>query len=115
MKTLDTSQFYGTDQYHRWSALFPQVLTDGAKYVADELQCYWLMDIIASVQTILKINREPFQVWKLQRDLDGGCTITCEDGNLNEIYEQYVEYTNIQVDELTLWLQNGVIFLPSEY
>jgi hypothetical protein len=44
--------FGGSEQWHKWSPLFPNVtLTDGAKYIADnggQSGAYWLMDAIAS-------------------------------------------------------------------
>ncbi len=45
----DLKQFIGSITYTRFSPLFPNVvLTDGAKYLADECGAYWLMDMIAS-------------------------------------------------------------------
>jgi hypothetical protein len=32
--------------------------------MADEAGAYWLLDIIASYQTDVKIRRERFQVWE---------------------------------------------------
>jgi len=49
---LSLSGFIGTEAYHRFNALCPKVvLTDGAKYLADQAEAYWLMDIIGSVYT----------------------------------------------------------------
>jgi hypothetical protein len=42
------SQFTGSLNHHRFSPLSKSALTDGAKFVADELQAYWLFDAIAS-------------------------------------------------------------------
>jgi len=57
--------FSGSETWHKWSSLYPKfLLTDGAKFLADEAECYWLMDIIGSYQRKL-LPREPFQVWKL--------------------------------------------------
>ena len=39
-------QFTGTAHYYRLHN--EVVLKDGAKYLADEARCYWLMDAIAS-------------------------------------------------------------------
>lgn len=46
---FELPNFYGTETYTRWSMLFPNfVLTDGAKYIAESCDAYWLMDAIAS-------------------------------------------------------------------
>lgn len=56
--------FTGTTEWHRWSILFRKdLLTDGAKYLAEKAGCYWLMDLIASVQTLAKVKRQDLQVW----------------------------------------------------
>ena len=45
----EVSRFTGTEAYHRWSVLPSKgVLTDGCKYVAEQLQAHWLFDAIAS-------------------------------------------------------------------
>lgn len=54
----------GTNEWHRWSVLFPKdLLTDGAKAVADLCQAPWLMDLIGSWQHEPKVKREEFQSW----------------------------------------------------
>lgn len=45
------TNFYGTEDYHKFSILFPNLfLTDGVKFLADNAGAYWLMDIIGSYQ-----------------------------------------------------------------
>ena len=39
-------QFTGTGAYYRLSR--KHLMTDGAKYLADRAQCYWMMDAIVS-------------------------------------------------------------------
>jgi hypothetical protein len=110
----------GTQNYHRWSALFSRhLLTDGALYVAETLQCFWLMDVIASVACEPKIDREYFQVWKVVVNEDKSALVTCEDGNENEIYRQEFGYTDLDVNEQVLWAidQGGerIIMVRDEY
>jgi hypothetical protein len=64
------SQFSGTEAYYRYSPLFPfMLLTDGTKYLSDACQCYWLLDIIASMQLdpLIKDHQElqTMQFWNL--------------------------------------------------
>ena len=49
MKKFDPAQlshFTGTEKYHRISRR--HLLTDGTKSLADEAECFWMMDAIAS-------------------------------------------------------------------
>lgn len=110
--------FIGTEHYYKWSVLFPKfVLTDGAKYVADNAGAYWLMDLIASHQPKVRKITE-FQVWKLEKT-GSSAVVRCEDGNYHEIMRQEIEYIDFPLDKIDLWAQydgnNLVIFLPSEY
>ena len=111
----ELSQFVGTTQYYKFSALTKMVLTDGTKYLAEEAGCYWLFDIVASYQCEKKVKGEEFQVWNLKVNKDNSAVVTCEDGNDNEIVKQLIPYTDFPLKEMKLFFQNNVCFLPSEY
>lgn len=113
----ELNQFTGTEHYYKFSVLFPTlVLTDGAKYLAEKAQCYWLMDIIGSVQYNLK--NEAFQVVNLKVEDTKGI-VTVDDGNDNILYTQKTSYTDFPMGEIKLYVCDGdgnkVIMLPSEY
>lgn len=110
--------FYGTENYHKWSILFRNfVLTDGAKYIAEECGAYWLMDMVAS--HLISYKDEGFVVAYLCVFPDGGARLTLEDGNDNILEQQYIEYSDFQLDEITLYVIKQddlwVVLLPSEY
>jgi hypothetical protein len=112
--------FTGTEEYHRWSILFPYVMTDGAKYLADNAGAYWLMDAIASWQTDTKVKREPFQVWELLHFKETEVErehweLTCDDGNDHMRTKQVIEYSDFPMESIKLYFIEGVILLPSEY
>lgn len=111
----DLHQFTGTERYYR-HALFRRILyTDGAHYVAEEASAYWLLDIIAAAQACeRRVRSEEFQVWKLQVAQDHTARLTCEDGNGNVVYTQYLDFTTFPLDSIEFYVGNGVIFLPSE-
>jgi len=92
------------------------VLTDGAKFVADEAGAYWLMDAIAS--NVGSYKAEGFVVVKLVKTGDAAL-LTLEDGNDNILARQDIEYTDFPLDDVTLYVikQDAlwVILLPSEY
>ena len=111
------AQASGTQEYHKFSILFPRILlTDGVQQLCEDAQCFWLMDIIGSHQP--KIKNQPFQVWKLAvKDRSGKVSAT--DGNDKVIAKQNVPYTDFPLEELTLYVADGggryqVIMLTSE-
>jgi hypothetical protein len=121
-------QFIGTEGYHRWSILFRNhVLTDGAKYVADNggtNGAYWLMDAIASYHGKLMRNKDTrlrdIQFWNLK--VNGNTAVlTCRaDSGEKPAVTQKIEYTDFDLPEIDLWVQPGgdglwVIMLKSEY
>ena len=111
--------FYGTEAYHRWSALFRTfALTDGAQYIAEACGAYWLMDAIASYQQSYK--GEDFVVAKLTKaTASNGWLLRLEDGNDGLLADQLIEFSDFPLDEITLYVVRQddlwVILLPSEY
>ena len=61
------------------------------------------------------MRAEPFQVWVLKVADDRSGVLVCEDGDYNRIASQAIAFTDFPLPEITLWFQNDVIFLPSEY
>ena len=123
MKTKDEilnelPNFYGTDGYTRWSALFRNfVLTDGALYLAENAGAFWLMDAIAS--HLGSYRDEDFVVAKFSKKGNEWWKLRLEDGNDNVLAQQAIEYSDFPLDEITLYVEfdgtNHVILLPSEH
>lgn len=108
------THFTGTTQWYK-NQLFPSFkFTDGVKYLADQAECYWLIDYIFSNQSIPKIKEQAFQVWKISL-ADNKATIQVEDGNDNIIQSFEIEFTDFPLPSFTLWFVNQVLLLPSEY
>jgi len=105
-------QFTGTEGYTKYQGGL--LLTDGVVYLAKNAECFWLLDIIWSVQHIAKIKKEEFQSWKCTTK-DGKAFVECTDGNDNVLYSQKVDFTDFPLDEVKMYLTNGVILLTSEY
>ena len=105
----------GTEAYHKFSSIkhYP-VATDGVIAVAEAAGCYWLLDIIGSYQTDKRLDPN-FQVWKLVvNHADSTAVVSgCNDTKL--IITQEIPRTDFPLDELTLFLMNGIILLPSEH
>ena len=107
-------QFTGTEHYYRHQ---PGVLlTDGAKWLAESAECYWLYDIVWSVKPIL--DKRWFAAVRLTvKDNQGEVTI--DDGNDNVLYTQHIDYTDFPLPKIKLFVagseEGEVIMLPSEY
>ena len=109
--------FYGTENYHRWSAMFPNfVLTDGAKYIAEFCGAYWLMDAIASHRA--RYAHETFLAVTLKR-VRSNWVLYITDGDENTLARQFIEFSDFPLDEIKLFIVTQedlwVIMLPSEY
>lgn len=114
--------FIGTTRYHKFNPnIVTHVLTDGAKYIADKANAYWLMDEISlgHKKAVGVMGPESwFQVWKLSADKAGKVILTLGDGNNNVIYSKDV-IADFPLDSIELFCVEGdgvmVIMLPSEY
>lgn len=106
LKNLE--QFCGTETYYQH--ISGKCFTAGVKYLADNAECYWLLD------KILFTNRsEPFQVWKLLVQDQTGTLTMIEDIGCPELVKQRIPYTDFPLDSITLWLIDGILILPNEY
>jgi hypothetical protein len=111
----ELAQFTGTTSYTRISRR--HLLTDGTKYLADQAQCYWLMDAVAS-----HLNEIGTQDWfvLVKLELQGTtATLIYEDGNGNEQARQSIGYTDFPMEQIKFYAcwdsEYWVIMLPSEY
>lgn len=89
------------------------LLTDGCNYLREKAQCRWLYDLLMSYQKDLK--EEEFQCWTLRRTKGNSFIALCVDGNDNELVRQEIPFSNFVLDELRIWLIEGICLLPSEY
>ncbi len=106
--------FTGTSQYYLCSTPFGSiVLTDGSRYIRDKGKANWLIEIIISYQKQLAIYQ--FQNWKLKVKEDKTAVVYATDGNDNLLVSQAVEYTDFPLNSFTIYVANGVAYLPSEH
>lgn len=113
---LDTQEFTGTESYYRFG-LTPDVLTDGARYVAEKAGAYWLMDEI-----VLNLRQLHYSDWFAVATLkvsDGSAVLTIDDGNDNVIFTKDIPYTDFPDPEIKLFAARQdnfwVLMVPSEY
>ena len=112
---MQLSFFTGTTAYHIHSPRV--VLTDGAKYLAEHAQAYWLIDAIASYLPSL-VNREHFVAASLAVK-NSSAVLLFTDGNYKELAIQHIPFTDFPMREITLFACWGdgfwVLMLTSEY
>lgn len=115
LTSADLAGFTGTENYYRHALSRAYTYTDGVKYMAEKAGAYWLIDVVVSHQHNPRVRREEFQVWKLKLNKTGhGTMVTCEDGNGHRVTQQRIQFTDFPLPEITLWLENNVVMLPSE-
>jgi hypothetical protein len=111
----DLKQFTGsTTLYKHWLGL---KYTNGIKYLAEETNCYWLIDAIFSHQTkqfLSNQNLREFQIWQLRVENNSGILI-CEWDSDREVLRQEIQYTDFSLNHIKLYLVETVLMLPSEY
>ena len=109
------TEFTGTERYYRISR--KHLLTDGTKFLADQAQCYWMMDAIAS--HLAEIGTADWFVVAKITVKNSKALMVYEDGNGNEHARQQIPYTDFPLEEITLYAcwdgDHWVIMLPSEY
>lgn len=106
--------FGGSERFTRYQDSL--LLTDGARYVAEACEAFWLMDIIWSVEP--KLRHEPFWVVELKVSESATGQVIITDGNDNVLYTQALKYTDFPLPEIKLYAEFGegprVVMLPEE-
>ena len=118
MKNFDASQlsqFTGTERYYRINRR--HLLTDGTKYLAEEAECFWMMDAVAS--HLSEIGTADWFVLVRVTVQGTRANMVYEDGNGHEHARQDIPFTDFPLPEQTLYAcwdgEHWVIMLPSEY
>lgn len=115
LRASDLETFTGSEHWYRHPLCPAITYTDGAQHVAEAGGAYWLLDAIVTHQLDRRVNREPLQVWQLKVAANRSAELCCRDGDGYVLAVQKIAFTDFPLPEIELWLQNNVIFLPSEY
>jgi hypothetical protein len=104
---------WGTRCYHRFSPFdgYP-VITDGVFDVAEAAECYWFLNLVGSYQGTNGLDPY-FQVWEL--DVKDNYAVVRGYNDTDLRVTQHIEYTDFPLDKFTVWIENGVMLLPSEH
>lgn len=109
-------EFCGGSFHSYKHAFTTRNFSDGIKYVRETFNCFWLIDKI--LLNSVRISA-PFQTWKLSRIYNGQARtenfyLTCEDGNGGELFSEKIQSSDFPGDLIELFLQNNILYLPSE-
>ena len=116
------SESYGTESYHLFNSFVGKriLATDGVMQLFADRSCYWIGDIVASYYPQIVANNEDFMTVNIVKSLEGdSCTFVITDGNETILIEQFIEYTDIDIN-VKMFLQlseerSYVLMMPSEY
>lgn len=108
----ELNHFTGTEHYYKnFTGL---LYTDGVKFLAEAVGCYWLIDLVGSYQ--YKLKNIGFQLWELKVNKDKTAVVTMkEDTNTPILVKQELQYTDFPLNEIELYCIGGILILPSEY
>jgi len=115
----DLGQFIGSEQLFRHGLSRKHLYTEGAQFVAERAGAYWLLDKIA-LHGSPAIDREDFQVWKLEVTPERKATLITSDGNDGILKTEELPFTDFPLSAITLWAVRNefdgfTIMLPGEY
>lgn len=110
----ELNHFTGTTQLYYHPMFSKYKYTDGVRFLAQNAECYWLLEHIFIHQTDPKIKGEEFQVWEIKVE-DSKARIVVDNGN-NHILKVFdIEYTDFPLAEYKLWMVGDTLLLISEY
>jgi len=111
----ELDNFHGTENYYK-STFGKLKLTDGINYLRNKVNCFWLIDIIESVQHLKKIkDNNTFLVWKIEVKENKFVVNVKTDTNEPILYEQEGDYTDFPLEDLEFYQINDVVLLKGEY
>ncbi|SRR5260221_3696672 len=108
-------QFTGSDTvYRRVSSGI--MYTEGVQYLADAAGAHWLIDLIASWQpeALKDAMLREFQLWKLLVTGTSAVAVCYRDTD-DEAFREEIEYTDFPLPQVSLYVEGGVLLLPSEH
>src|SRR5438105_5410898 len=108
-------QFTGSEEFYRH---FTNVIiyTEGVKFLAERARLYWLIDLIASLQTRALKDRalREFQLWEL-RIANGKAVLVCLRDSDDPAFRVPLKFADSALDYVRLYVENGTLLLPSEH
>ena len=113
--------FTGSNTLTRHGLNKAVLFTEGAVFLFENAEAWWLSDAIISYLGDERAGREEFQVWTLRTSLaEKSAVLTLTDGNSKKpIIEQRIPFTDFPLAEQAVWLvregDTWVGMIPGEY
>ena len=108
-------QFTGSEEFYRHftNAI---IYTQGVKFLAERARVYWLIDLIASLQSRALKDRmlREFQLWEL-RIANGKAVLVCLRDSDDVAFRVPLKFADSALDYVRLYLQDRTLMLPSEH
>jgi len=106
--------FTGSEYCHEYICGYR--VTRGAKWFAKAVECYWLLGTIASTHLLKDVSINRFQVHKFLMNRNKQKVVyMINDKDGNRLHTQTFGFTVFPLGEITLWVVDKIIMLPSEY
>jgi len=121
----ELKQFTGTMQYYKLG-MSKLKSTDGIFHFITNAKCFWIHDIIESVQHLPKVKEfNNFLIWRIIKKGEG-CLVEAywdseEDGTFSVsklVYSQKIGYTDFpfkELGEFEFYQENDVLLLKEEH
>ena len=109
------NQFTGSTEFYRhWLKGF--FYTEGVRFLAEQARCYWLIDLIAilQVRALKDAWLREFQLWELFVK-DGSGILACSRDSEDVAFREVIETTDFPIAYVHLYVEGGVLMLPSEH
>ena len=108
-------QFTGSEEFYRHFTN-AVIYTQGVKFLAERARLYWLIDLIASLQTRALKDRalREFQLWEL-RIANGKAVLVCLRDSEDVAFRVPLKFADSALDYVRLYVENGTLLLPSEH
>jgi len=112
----ELASFTGTTTYYRHLSRLI-VYTDGVRYLAEIAKAYWLIDQIAFAQprALKDAWLREFQLWELHVAEDRSATLICSRDSEDVAFTIRIPSTDFPMDYVKLYVEGGVLLLPSEH
>jgi hypothetical protein len=109
------NQFTGSTEFYRhWLKGFSY--TEGVRFLAKQARCYGLIDLIASLQVraLKDAWLREFQLWELFVK-DGTGILACSRDSDDVAFREVIGSTDFPITYVHLYVEGGVLMLPSEH
>ena len=91
--------------------------TEGVQFLVENAGAQWLIDKIASLQPVALRDSglAVFQLWELAVKGDRSAALTCSRATDDAVFRERIAFTDCPLGYVRLYVQGGVLMLPSEH